>query len=31
MSIRDFAEFFGEKLGVIPKTGKFDNNGEGQA
>ncbi len=31
LAIRDFAEFFGEKLGVIPKTGKFDNNGEGQA
>tara|TARA_B110000014_G_C19932701_1_gene482520 strand:- start:350 stop:721 length:372 start_codon:yes stop_codon:yes gene_type:complete len=31
LAIRDFAEFFGEKLGVIPKTGKFDGNGEGQA
>jgi len=31
LAIRDFAEFFGEKLGVIPKSGKFDNNGEGQA
>lgn len=31
LSIREFAEFFGEKLGVIPKTGKFETNGEGQA
>ena len=31
LAIRDFAEFFGEKLGVIPKTGKFDNDGKGQA
>ena len=31
LAIRDFAEFFGEKLGVIPKTGKFDTNGKGQA
>jgi gliding motility-associated protein GldC len=23
-AIRDFADFFGEKLGVIPSTGKFD-------
>lgn len=23
-SLRDFADFFGEKMGVIPKTGKFD-------
>ena len=30
LAIRDFAEFFGEKLGVIPKTGKFDTNGKGQ-
>ena len=23
-ALRDFADFFGEKMGVIPKTGKFD-------
>jgi gliding motility-associated protein GldC len=23
-ALRDFADFFGEKLGIIPKTGKFD-------
>ena len=31
LAMRDFAEFFGEKLGVIPPTGKFNGNGEGQA
>jgi gliding motility-associated protein GldC len=23
-ALRDFADFFGEKLGIIPKTGKFE-------
>lgn len=23
-ALRDFADFFGEKMGVIPKTGKFE-------
>jgi gliding motility-associated protein GldC len=23
-ALRDFADFFGEKMGIIPKTGKFD-------
>ena len=27
LAMRDFADFFGEKMGIIPKTGKFDNNG----
>ena len=30
LAMRDFGEFFGEKLGVIPPTGKFKDNGEGQ-
>ncbi len=29
LAMRDFAEFFGEKTGVIPKTGKFDPDGKG--
>ena len=29
LAMRDFADFFGEKMGIIPKTGKFDNNGKG--
>jgi len=28
-AMRDFGEFFGEKTGVIPKSGKFEKNGEG--
>ena len=28
LAMRDFADFFGEKMGIIPKTGKFDNNGK---
>jgi gliding motility-associated protein GldC len=24
-ALRDFADFFGEKLAIIPKTGKFDS------
>ena len=24
VAMRDFAEFFGEKLGILPSTGKFD-------
>jgi gliding motility-associated protein GldC len=24
-ALRDFSDFFGEKLGIIPKTGKFDS------
>ena len=29
LAMRDFADFFGEKMGIIPKTGKFDSNGQG--
>ena len=29
LAMRDFAEFFGEKTGVIPKTGKFEPDGKG--
>jgi len=29
LAMRDFAEFFGEKTGVIPKTGKFEPDGQG--
>ena len=30
LAMRDFGEFFGEKLGVIPPTEKFKGDGEGQ-
>ncbi len=29
LAMRDFAEFFGEKTGVIPKTDKFNPDGKG--
>ena len=29
LAIRDFADFFGEKMGIIPKSGKFDKDGKG--
>ena len=29
LAMRDFAEFFGEKTGIIPKTGKFEPDGQG--
>ena len=28
-AMRDFAEFFGEKTKILPKSGKFDGNGKG--
>ena len=27
-AMRDFGEFFGEKTEILPKSGKFDGNGE---
>ena len=27
-AMRDFGEFFGEKTEILPKSGKFDSNGE---
>jgi gliding motility-associated protein GldC len=27
-AMRDFGEFFGEKTAILPKSGKFDGNGE---
>jgi gliding motility-associated protein GldC len=27
-AMRDFGEFFGEKTEILPKSGKFDNNGK---
>jgi len=27
-AMRDFGEFFGEKTKILPKSGKFDGNGE---
>ena len=29
LAIRDFADFFGEKMGILPKSGKFESNGKG--
>ena len=28
-AMRDFAEFFGEKTKILPKSGKFDGDGQG--
>tara|TARA_B100000768_G_scaffold170483_1_gene176915 strand:+ start:4296 stop:4673 length:378 start_codon:yes stop_codon:yes gene_type:complete len=28
-AMRDFAEFFGEKTEILPKSGKFDGDGKG--
>ena len=28
-AMRDFAEFFGEKTKILPKSGKFDGDGKG--
>ena len=28
-AMRDFAEFFGEKTKILPKSGKFEGDGEG--
>ena len=28
-AMRDFAEFFGEKTEIIPRSGKFDGDGKG--
>jgi hypothetical protein len=28
-AMRDFAEFFGEKTKIIPRSGKFDRDGKG--
>ena len=28
-AMRDFAEFFGEKTKILPKSGKFDRDGKG--
>ena len=28
-AMRDFAEFFGEKTDIIPRSGKFDSDGKG--